>query len=331
MVNPLVSVIIPAYQSESTLERCLESVLAQDYENMEVIVVNNGSSDRTQKIIEAFAARDTRIKPIYLDINQKPAGGRNAGIDKAEGEFVAFLDADDEWLPGKISSQIAMFNLHQDMDLLFTDVHNYDQASGKTTLYSTTNKIFRRGLQLVVADENRPLYHVKGPVKKELYLGDFISVSSAMLRRSCLQGTNGFDITCFGTEDIDFWVRLADKHHYYYLAEVTTRRYLMSDSTSRITDLHLEELLRYHKAALTSPAYNDMLDIAKRNLFLTYKSMILRYADHWQIGKAWKTYKDSVQYHLNTNLWIYALLSIFGPIPLKVKTEIINPLLAKIH
>ena len=97
-MNPLISVIIPVYKVEAYLTACVESVLAQTYQNFEIILVDDGSPDNCPQMCDEFAARDSRIRVIH-----KPNGGlssaRNAGIDGAKGEYLAFLDSDDLWTP----------------------------------------------------------------------------------------------------------------------------------------------------------------------------------------------------------------------------------------
>lgn len=102
---PLVSIVIPAYNAELFIDETLKSARAQDYPSIEILIVDDGSTDRTSDILTLHAALDARIR-IIRTANQGVARARNTGISAAEGEFVAFLDADDLWHPSKISDQI---------------------------------------------------------------------------------------------------------------------------------------------------------------------------------------------------------------------------------
>src|SRR5258708_13982195 len=104
--QPLTIVVIPAYTAEPFLERTLRSALRQTHSNLEVIVVDDGSTDNTRVIAEAAAATDDRVRIISVP-NGGVAKARNIGIAEASGEFVAFLDADDLWHPTKIELQLA--------------------------------------------------------------------------------------------------------------------------------------------------------------------------------------------------------------------------------
>src|SRR6266481_2960226 len=108
--QPLTSVVIPAYNAELFLERTLRSALRQTHSNLEVIVVDDGSTDKTRVIAEAAAAIDDRVRIISVP-NGGVAKSRNIGIAEANGEFVAFLDADDLWHPAKFELQPAAISL----------------------------------------------------------------------------------------------------------------------------------------------------------------------------------------------------------------------------
>ncbi|RGS75650.1 glycosyltransferase family 2 protein [Ruminococcus bromii] len=93
-MNSVISVIVPTYNSEKTIERCLLSILKQTYENLEVIVVNDGSSDSTETICEKMASCDSRLKVITIK-NGGVSHARNIGIDNAKGDYITFVDSDD--------------------------------------------------------------------------------------------------------------------------------------------------------------------------------------------------------------------------------------------
>lgn len=97
-MNELISIIIPVYNAEHFLERCLSSLLSQTYKNLEIILVNDGSTDNSANIINQFAKKDSRISPIHQN-NQGVSTARNIGLKNANGDFIGFVDADDEVLP----------------------------------------------------------------------------------------------------------------------------------------------------------------------------------------------------------------------------------------
>ena len=104
-IQPLVSVIMPAYNSEKYIGKSIESVLAQDYEKFELIIVDDGSKDGTKSIVEQYAKNDIRIK-LLEQANQGVSAARNKGLDTATGEYVAFLDSDDLWDADNLSVMV---------------------------------------------------------------------------------------------------------------------------------------------------------------------------------------------------------------------------------
>lgn len=106
----LVSIITPCYNSEKTLQRCIESVRKQTYPNWELLVINDGSKDNSKNIIFDYCALDNRIILIENQTNQGIAKSRNIGIKKSSGRYIAFLDSDDEWSSDKLQEQISHLN-----------------------------------------------------------------------------------------------------------------------------------------------------------------------------------------------------------------------------
>jgi teichuronic acid biosynthesis glycosyltransferase TuaG len=107
MLN-MVSIIMPCYNSERYIAASIESVLGQTMQSWELIVVNDCSSDGTQRVIDEYKAKDSRIIGIELKVNSKASGARNAGIDRAKYKYIAFLDSDDIWLKEKLESQVGL-------------------------------------------------------------------------------------------------------------------------------------------------------------------------------------------------------------------------------
>ncbi len=106
MVNSLVSIIVPLYNSQKFIAESIKSVFAQSYKNWELIVIDDNSTDRSSEIVEGYIKKDNRIKLIKLDKNVGGAAARNTGIKAAQGDYIAFLDSDDLWYPKKLEKQV---------------------------------------------------------------------------------------------------------------------------------------------------------------------------------------------------------------------------------
>ncbi len=118
--NPLVSVIIPTYNVEAFVKDALESVIAQTYDNWELIVVDDGSCDGTLELLRVYEGKDTRIRVCALERNSGQAVARNHAVAVAKGRYIAFLDSDDMWLPYKLERQVSAFQEYEDAAVVFS-------------------------------------------------------------------------------------------------------------------------------------------------------------------------------------------------------------------
>lgn len=116
----LISVVIPAYNAEKTIERAIQSVIVQTYSNIEVLIVDDCSKDKTVKIAISYAKKDHRIKILQNEINKGVAETRNKGVAEAQGDWIAFLDSDDAWIPSKLEKQSEVLRSNSSCILCFT-------------------------------------------------------------------------------------------------------------------------------------------------------------------------------------------------------------------
>jgi glycosyltransferase involved in cell wall biosynthesis len=194
MDAPVVSVVISAYQAESFLARTLDSALAQTVRDIEVIAVDNGSADGTSAVIAAAAARDPRVRPLRLELNRGPSGGRNAGLKVARGEFVAPLDADDLWRPDKLEQQLRRF-----------------AAAGPQVgvVYSWWTYVDEAGC-ILPGRGGSPCH--EGDVYARLLMASFVGPSSVpLVRRPLLEQVGGYDEALLAHEDKALYLALAER------------------------------------------------------------------------------------------------------------------------
>ena len=118
--NPLISILIPTYNNGKYISQAIESVYAQNYDNMEIIVVDDGSTDNTKEVLKQY--KD--IKYFYVEHKGIPFV-RNLALEKSQGEYIAFLDSDDYWLPEKLNIQMQYFKEHPDCEIVFTKYKNF--------------------------------------------------------------------------------------------------------------------------------------------------------------------------------------------------------------
>ena len=199
--TPLVSIIIPTFNRAEVVQNAVRSCLVQTYKNIEVIVVDDASTDRTSQILVSIS--DSRVRYFQHSQNKGPAGARNTGIKNAHGEYLAFLDYDDEWLPEKIERQLNVFEaLSSDVGLVFTN--GYQEASGREFF-----------------SKNAPSGVSYAPARDKFFpLRVLIAPPSAwMLSLKVVRETGYFDESMYCWEDGDFLARVAYKYPLYFLNE----------------------------------------------------------------------------------------------------------------
>jgi glycosyltransferase involved in cell wall biosynthesis len=208
-----VSVVIPAHDAENTLARALNSVLAQTRRPAEVIVVDDFSSDRTVSVAEDY--RDRGIVLIRMTTHRGAAAARNVGVAAATGEWIAFLDADDEWLPPKLEKQAAMI----------------DSESEPVFVFCASEEVSADGRVLGDTFHGWPVTSGEHAWKALLANG-FVATPTVLARRKLLLDLGGFDEKLWVGEDQDMWIRLALSGPIAYVPENLVRVHLRACSLS---------------------------------------------------------------------------------------------------
>lgn len=190
-----VSVVTATYNCGRFLGGAIESVLAQTFQNWEMIIVDDGSTDNTAEVVRPYL-QDQRIR--YQQTNHVgAAGARNAAIRLARGSFLAILDADDEWLPEKLERQLALFR----------------QDPGLGLVYSARAWMNEAGERF---EEENPPFH-RGHVLAQLFRMNFVCHSSAMIRRAVLDDVGLFDTRWEPSEDYELLLRVARRYRFDYV------------------------------------------------------------------------------------------------------------------
>lgn len=191
--QPLVSVVLPTHNRGSILRVSLSSVLAQTYENMEILLIDDASSDNTRNVVEGL--NDNRVIYHRLKRNMGPGGARNVGISVAQGEFVFFQDSDDIWLPEKVERQLAAYYLFS------------EQKRNVVGGFCRFIKIGNRVTSVIPREEN--LHRFGGHFHEPLLRGNLIGTPTLMVESTVLRKIGGFDECLSTLEDWDLALRLS--------------------------------------------------------------------------------------------------------------------------
>ena len=191
--SKMISVIIPLYNKETLISKTIHSVLSQSYRDFEVIVINDGSSDKSVNVVEEFHSEKIRI------ISQQNAGvsaARNRGIEEAQGKYVAFLDADDEWRPDYLENQMLLAHQFPECDVV---AHSYDFCRSGTIVHPRLNGVPFSGDKGVL--EN--YFKVSCLSDPPLW------TSAVVVKKRAIKNVGGFPVGIKSGEDLLVWARLA--------------------------------------------------------------------------------------------------------------------------
>lgn len=222
MFEPMVSVVIPTYNSEKFITGTLDFVKSQTFDDFEVIVINDGSSDSTGIVVQRYIDSNPGLRMRLVDQqNRGIAGARNSGIMESKGHFVAFLDHDDRWYPDKLKDCRQAFLEHPEADLV------------------CHNEVMRDGSGNILRDLSYGPY-VPDMYRKLLFSGNCLSTSAILVRREALLDVGMFiEDRGFSTvEDYDLWIRLAKKHKFYFTQTILGEYVFSSASASSNFERH---------------------------------------------------------------------------------------------
>lgn len=206
---PRVSVIIPSYNCAEYIAETLDGILAQDFQDFETIVVDDGSTDATRSIVAAYAPRVRLIEQT----NGGVCKARNRGIREASGEFVCLLDHDDYWYPDKLRLQVDLLDRHPDVGVVYSAyLYWYRDNHGR---FPAPQQMSVREASAIDADFSGWIYHL-------LLLDCWMLTSTSMFRREVFARCGVFDESLPYGEDWELWLRLSREYRFLKLRNVTT-------------------------------------------------------------------------------------------------------------
>lgn len=227
MSESIVSVILPVYNRSTTLPRAINSVLAQTYENFELIIVDDGSDEDIKKIVEKFQKNDDRIIFIRHEKNLGANAARNTGMKESKGHFLAFQDSDDEWMPNKLQKQV---------ELIEDKEYNFD------AVYCGYIKINPDGTRAyypqILPNTNNKF---EGHLYEQLLRYNFIGLPTLLVRKHKIENQY-FDENLPRLQDWDFNLRISKKCKFGFIPEPLVKSYVGKDSISSNADAFIEAL-----------------------------------------------------------------------------------------
>ena len=230
-----ISVIIPAYNAAEYLGEALSSAAAQTLRPFEIIVVDDGSTDKTADILREFITRFPDLLKCISQSNRGPAAARNAGIRLAQGDLIAFLDADDLWDRDKLALQVEALAKSPEAGLVFCDMRH--QVAGQQVHASYLHE--------------RGYHHVgAGHIYENLLEENFIFTPTVLVRREVLKRVGHFSENLRITEDYDLWLRIAQEHSVCFVDRPLVTRRRTADNLTNDRYLYAHSSLTLHEKLL---------------------------------------------------------------------------------
>lgn len=265
---PKVSVIIPAYNAMAYLPETIANVLQQTYTDFEVVVINDGSTDHVQEWITQV--KDSRVR-LVSQKNRGLAGARNRGIEESQGEYLAFLDADDLWESTKLAQQVEILDSEPEVGLVYTWVAYIDEQG------NSTGRVV-----------NNPNNQQEGNIWRKLTAGNVVECGSvAMVRRECLLKCGVFDSNLGSfVEDWDMWLRIARLYPFRVIKKILVYYRQVTNSASRNWDQMAKSYQLVIEKAFSNAAWEDLplrnRSYGTANLVLGWKALQSQGQDYQQ-------------------------------------------------
>jgi glycosyltransferase involved in cell wall biosynthesis len=271
---PKVSVITPVFNGAGFIAETIESVLAQTFHDYEMIIIDDGSTDNTADVVKKFTAKHPdKIRYIHQE-NGGPAKARNHGIKESHGEYIAFLDADDLWMPQRLSKSVEYLDRYHDVALT----------------HARTIRINEKGNKLETV--KRATEYLNGNIFKFLLLRKaHISCLTVMIRKTCLKETGMFDEStqCVAVEDRDLWLRIAKKFKVGFIEDELGYYRVLSSSISRDP----EKMITRKQYVIEKNCQDDLLKHLA--MATVYRETADEFLGRKDFNKARKYYFESVK------------------------------------
>jgi glycosyltransferase involved in cell wall biosynthesis len=276
--KPLVSVIIPAFNAQELIGETLDSILAQSYGNIEIIVVNDGSTDQTSKVVLGYGPQ---VRYYFQNNSGGCAVPRNTGIKHSSGEYLCFMDADDIMVPDRIANQIDFMQRNNQVGLLFCDYRNFNENGlFPESHFQTCPRLWpqlRNQREMIIANP-----------RSLLVQENFGCAGSLMIRKNVLELESGFEPTLTACEDFHFYFRLSRRVPVGVINHVGMMRRLHGTNMSSILERMLSEAIRSRTMLRNSEDDPTVRSNLNKYIADCHESFSRYCADHGQYADAFR-------------------------------------------
>jgi len=269
MKQPKISIIISTYNRAELLRRAINSVLSQTFLDWELIIWDDGSSDRSRDVVGEF--QDPRIKYFY-SVNHGKSSALNQAIKIVNGLYIAILDDDDEWFPEKLKVQVDIMEECPEIDIFFTNFFNVNVGQlSKLDGFIQHASVFNR---LIIKEIHPDVFLVTWGILEQLVTSNIVLPSSVIMKRSWVERNGNFREDLRNGEDLEYWFRLgAAGARFAYTNKILLYRYKQPDSLSGdnpVTYTNHIKALKYCKDTAISKNHKKLISVINRSILFSW-------------------------------------------------------------
>jgi glycosyltransferase involved in cell wall biosynthesis len=314
-VRPTVSVVMPTYNRADLLRRSVGSVLDQGFEDLELLIVDDGSTDDTGDVVRGIQKRDSRVRYMQLPENRGVGFARSAALRRTSGRYIGLIDSDDLWLPGKLSRQVEILEQQREIDILFGDFVNINHLDGtRNTAFTQT----RAGLsELAISHQEGDLNLVGGGIEKGIVRKNFIQVGTVLLRDDVFERVGSFNPTLRAKDDLEFcWRASVLGAGFAYIDRPLVERHINESSITANPVTSWLQVLDALQVCRRTCRYMDRADLLSHISVAEHRACRNLMSAHSRLGRrrgVMGAYQTSLRYGFSTRNLAFFVAALVSP------------------
>jgi len=312
--RPRVSVIVPTYNRAALLPRALRSVLEQDFADIEVIVIDDGSTDNTPQVVAQF--NDERIRYQSLGANRGIGYARYVGVEAARGEFLAMMDSDDVWTPGKLSLQLRAFEQFPNVELTFGDYWNVNLVTGERSFGFTQTQRGLETLEVSQLSTELDFWYILRGMPEAMLIMSFVAFPTIMFSREIITRVGNFNPGLKAAEDLEFvWRCGVMDVSMGYFKRPLLERYKNDSSITISLQKFVPRLDQVFVACAQTAVSHEkvrLLQPIRKARHRLWRSLVHECAIQGQRKESVKFFFHSLTYGFSVELVVYLLAALAG-------------------
>lgn len=314
---PTVSVVMPTYNRAHLIQPVIHSILDQDYQDLELLIVDDGSSDNTEDLISELSQQDTRLQYLRLSQNCGIGCARDAGLNhvKDHSKYIALADSDDLWIANRLGQQVDILERYPKIDILFGDFDNVNHIQGTRASGMQESKIGLKFLKLEQLEES--LYFIESGIERGILVSNFIAAPTILMRSAAIDVMGGF-MGQLRNPDLEFaWRGAVLGVRFAYIDKYLIERHLVADSNTAqgvkplIQRLNALEVCR--KTVQNLSNRQTLESYIKKAENQTYIKIIHYYGKNSKRKEIVQTLLKSFKYGINFRIFTIAAVGLLGP------------------